>query len=295
MQVKDRVVKEMSVKLSAIILAIAAVTSWAPSIRASELPSGNAEVELNPPVLATNSNGTAGSSAEDLHQLVTAIARSHIPHNYENWKQWGKTSQRFDGLHISLDGLRLKTKRRKKEVNHGTWKMYRVYLIDPQQQFQVRVENIHDAGNGGVGFELLCTARLHIFGRLSQWVKGVQIISLGADADAQVRLRVSCQMVMRLDATKLPPDVLLRPSVSDANLEIVEFRLQQISDLHGPLVKELSSGVREVLEDEIEDRRPKLVRDLNSQIEKNQDQLRISVHDLLASRWSDLSRYVRRD
>jgi hypothetical protein len=233
----------------------------------------------------------ADTSTDGLHELLTSLVLSHIPHNYENTKHWGQTDERWDGLHLQLDHLKLKTKRRVKEVNHGTWKMYRIDLIDPQNQFHVRVENTHEVP-GGVGFDVIFTARLHLFGRMSKWVKGVQLFSISADGEAQVALRVACELKMGMDISKLPPDVLLSPQVTDADLQLIEFRILRISDVGGSVAKELGDSLRGVVEHELEDKRGKLVEKINQQIDKNRDKLRLSLHDLVASKWSDLTKYV---
>ena len=76
--------------------------------------------------------------------------------------------------------------------------------------------------------------------------------------------------------------------MTGASLELTDFRLQRISDLHGPLVHELGKAVREVLERTLADRRPQLVEKINRQIAKRPRALRISLHDALASRWGPL-------
>ena len=57
--------------------------------------------------------------------------------------------------------------------------------------------------------------------------------------------------------------------------------MRSISQFEGPLVKSLSASVRELLEDEIADRRQKLVVQLNRHIDKNRDRLHVSLSDLL--------------
>lgn len=224
-----------------------------------------------------------------LDELLTAVARDQLPHDYENRKHWGRTTEIWDGLHIARDGLRIKTKRRKKEVNDGTWKMYRVRLIDPREHLTVGLENVRDLGDGRAAFDVVADGRLAAFGRLSQWVKGVQLVSVSADADARVQMRISFEMTMRLDFNKLPPDVLLSPRATQADIRLVEFRLRRISDAHGPLVKELGDSLRHVLNDELEDRRHKLAEKINAKLDKSRDKLRLSPHDLLSSKWNEVA------
>jgi hypothetical protein len=57
--------------------------------------------------------------------------------------------------------------------------------------------------------------------------------------------------------------------------------MREISRLDGPFVKRLSSSVREVVEDEIAQRRTKIVQKINRQIAKNRDHMRLSIRELL--------------
>jgi len=221
--------------------------------------------------------------------LVTRIVLDNIPREIVEDDDWGKTDRVWDGVRIWWEGTRLETKRRWKTVNQGTWELYRVRLIDPEQRFQVQVDNLRALENGRVGFDAQVDAALDVFGRISQWQRDVQLFSLSANATAVVRLRVSCSLAMKLDPTRLPPDVLLDPEVTSADLQLVRFELRRISQLNGPLVRELSSGVREIVEDEIADRRGQIVKKVNRQIDKHRDDLRLSLHDLLASQWGELA------
>lgn len=224
----------------------------------------------------------AGESAQRFEQLITRIALENIPHTYKNDKDWGKTKEVWAGVRVWRDGLRIRTKRRKKHVNHGTWKRYQISLADPERRFHVHLANFREASNGRVEFDAWIDAALKVFGRVSQWEHGVQLISVGADADARVRLRVHCNVGIEFDPTKLPPDVFLDPVVTDANLQIVDFRLRRVSDLGSSIVSPLSHQVREVLEDQIAKRRPALVKKINRQIEKERDDLRLSLQDAFA-------------
>lgn len=225
----------------------------------------------------------------EFQELITGIVRQNIPDQFETRDDWGKTKEVWDGLHIRLDGLRLDTKRRKKTVNHGAWKLYRIRLIDPNEQFQIRVDNIRTTEDGRVAFDAWIQSRLDLFGRLSQWERGVQLFSLSANADAAVVLTMGCSIAARLDPTHLPPDVVFDARIESADLQMTDFRLRRISDVSGPIVRELGRGIRDLLEDELRKRRHELPERINRQIAKNPDRLRLSLRDVLDSRWGGLA------
>ena len=172
--------------------------------------------------------------------------------------------------------------------------MYRVTFPKPDE-LTVRVTNIHQLADGRAGFDAEFAAPLELFGRLSEWQRGVQLISLSADADARVRLRVSVALKLKLDAgKKLVPDVLLEPEVTAAQLDLEQFRLKRLSQLHGPLAKHLGTEAREIIEDELADRNSELVAKINKQIAKKQDKLRLSLSDLASTKFGDLTGMVQK-
>lgn len=227
---------------------------------------------------------------EWFQNLMQRIVRENIPDKYVQEKDWGKTDRRWDGLHVKRRGtFDWTTKRRWKDVNHGTWKRYEVSQISPEENLTMRIENVHDAGQGKVGFGIRLTSRLHVMGRLAKWNKGVQLYNISADADAYVELAMQCTIGIRLDIAKFPPDVLLTPNVSQADVDVKEFQLHQLSKLRGPLVKELSGSVRRALLEKIDEKRERLPSKINRQIAKNQDKLRLSLADFASEKWASLT------
>jgi hypothetical protein len=224
--------------------------------------------------------------SESLSRLGRLIALAAIPEQYENRKHWGMTAERWDGLIIRREGLRIETKRRMKEVNHGTWKMYRVRLLDPEDEFLLQVDNLRQTPDKQAACDITVIARLAVFGRISQWEKGIQLYSLSADAQARVRLQMACTFQLSLDPTRHPPDVVVEPAVTKAEVELIDFRLQRLSDLHGPLVKQLGRGMRKIVEDRLQDQQPSIPEKINRQIAKNQDHLKLSLQQLVQEQWS---------
>lgn len=222
----------------------------------------------------------AGSGADS---LLRKLVLKNVPAEYENTKRWGGTKRVWDGLHVSLDGFRLKTKRRWKQANHGTWKRYRAWLIDPEKEFEIQIENMASTPDGKTAFDVVIDARLGAWGRLSEYAHDVQLLSISAEADARVHMRMGCEMSLRLDASKFPPDVILEPTVVRAEMKLVDFDLIRISDVSGPLVREFGEELHDVIQKEIADRETRLVSKINRQIQKQEDDLRLSIADLASS------------
>jgi hypothetical protein len=229
------------------------------------------------PVAAQEASPEASGGAD---ALVRSILLATLPREYENTKHWGQTQRRWDGLHVSFDGLRIKTKRRWKDVNHGTWTRYKATLIDPEHQLTIRSNGLRSTDQQRAAFDVTVHARMQLTGRLSEWVQGVQLYSFSAEADATVRLAMTCEAGLKFDTTKFPPDVLIEPRVTAAQLDLLQFNLHRISDADGPLVRKLGDELQGVLQDEINDRRSQLVVKINRAIAKRDDSLRLPLPDL---------------
>ncbi len=218
-------------------------------------------------------------------QLLRDLALAAIPETYTDEKRWGKQKKVWDGVHVKLDGLRLKTKRKWRNVNHGTWERYQAWLIDPEQQFDLRIENIRPAESGRIAFDIAIDAHLGLFARLSEWQLGLQLISLSTNAEAIVQMKLTCEASMKLDFDEFVPALVIEPTITAADLTLVSFDLQRISNLHGPGVEQLGRSLHKLLQDEINDRRGKLVEKANRQIDKNRDKLRLSAKQLADDGW----------
>jgi hypothetical protein len=167
------------------------------------------------------------------------------------------------------------------EANDGKWTHYRVRLVDPEEQFEVRVSQMQEIEGGRVAMDVSAVARVDVFGRQSLWTRGIQLYSLSAEADARVRFTAHVEVATRIDPTVFPPDVHLAPSVTTARLDILDFRLRRISRADGPLVRALSHSVREMLEDKLVEDNAKLVAKLNKQLAKQDDKLKLSLTELV--------------
>ena len=66
-----------------------------------------------------------------------------------------------------------------------------------------------------------------------------------------------------------------------SSIDLIDFRLHEISKLDGPIATELGRALRDLVQREVERRREKLVVRINRQIEKHRDELRLSARKAL--------------
>ncbi|MCH2180942.1 MAG: hypothetical protein MK108_02965 [Mariniblastus sp.] len=217
--------------------------------------------------------------------LLTKIILQQMPLQYTDDRKWGVQEKRWDGIKFRTEGIKLETKRRWKMVNHGTWRKYQAHLVNPEREFSIEMTNLRNTPGGKTAFDLKITANLDLQARQAKWVKGVQLYSVSAEGSCQVRIRLSCQSEIQLDLNHLPPDLILKPRITQAELSVDEFRIDRISKVGGEVAQQVTRWARGSIDEKVREEEAKLVTKLNAQLEKNQDDLRLSLHDALQSRW----------
>jgi hypothetical protein len=257
-------------------------------------PQPAVEAQPAPPPAAAG-NSSAGLDAPDgftpsaeFQEWITRVAREQLPHEYEKKKNWGHQAKTFDGLSVRIEDGRLETRRKFKQANDGSWQMYRVTFKDPEEKFDVKIANIRELPSGKVGIDITVIASLQVFGRQSLWERGVQLFSISAEADARVKLWAQAEVATQMDLAKFPPDIVLDPEITAAKFDIPDFRMRRIGHAAGPVVRSLSHTTREFLEEKLAEDNAKLVAKLNRAIAKQEKKLKLSVADVMQSKWSGL-------
>ena len=251
-----------------------------------------ARLLLITPVASISCDCVAAPSRGDLigpgQQYSVSLADSFarlieqaIPREYEKRKDWGQTKNITVGLRN--DGLRLH--RRKKRVKHGTWKHYKIRLVDPKETvdstetLDIEINNIRPAEAGRLGFTLVIKAKFDLWARVKVYRYGVHLIALEIVGDAAIDLALDCEIGFRLKTHAGTAGVAFDPRVADARLDITAFHLHRISNANGPLLQELGEEFPRLIERELQG--PQLVAKLNRAIDKKRHRLELSFSDLL--------------
>lgn len=286
----------MSLKLSLITSsAISLVLCAACSLSAqSPLPSANEQpfefAQLRSTsnkvlaVPASQSNTVGDFASPQLIAWLTSMIRENLPPAYEDNKKWGMQKEVWDGVDMWREGGRLETKRRKKLVNAGTWTKYRVDFVEPDKNLHIEFHQLQSLPDGRIAFSVSVECLLDVFGRMSQWVRDVQMISLSVNADAVCKLTMSGSVKFQLNPLKFPPDVIIKPHVDHALVELSYFRVRRVSQVGGDFAKALGEGARGTIDRKISETNEKLVEKINKQIDKQQSKMVFSMQDWVQSK-----------
>lgn len=240
--------------------------------------------------------GSVGGSAQvpqepankTVDHLITQLVLESLPRDYVDDRHWGKTAQRFNGVHLRREGWKIETERDWATVNHGTWKKSTIRLVDPDHQFNAEMRRVRPADDGGssVAFDLAFETPLTAEVRQAQWVNGVQIYSISADVDARIQLTVSFELSVEYDTRRLPPDIVFHPKAIAADLKFKQFRVQRISKLGGEFAQQVTELAESHLGEFTRAQEPKIVEKINRQIDKHEADFRVSLGTAFESEWA---------
>ncbi len=225
----------------------------------------------------------SANERQELASWVRWLVLRNLPPSFEDNRKWSREKDVFNGVTFRREGWKIETKRKTKTVKHGTWSRYYIEFVDPAKNLQVDIQKIDYPKPGTIRVVTQVIAPLKLFGRMSQWQRDIQLISLSANADATIELNVVSEIQVIVNPLRIPPDVEFRPVVTDARVALRDFEVHSISQLHGPLAELLGKGIREVLDNRLEDYREKLVVKMNLEITKQKGKLKLSMHDWLQS------------
>jgi hypothetical protein len=225
-----------------------------------------------------------------LAATLSGLIRQAIPTQYDKQKDWGATKEIVVGVRPEGRPFHIHWRERKKTVNHGVWKHYKLRIVEPDRSLRVHLTDLRPLPAGKMGFTLQIDAQLDAWSRAKLYQYGVHLIALEVEGDMQIQLDLAGEVGLQVAMVEGAPGMAVVPVVTDARLSFDRFNLRRVSNARGPLVRELSDGVGRVVEEEING--PRLVAKINRAIDKKRDRLVFTTADLLRSQWWPLSRQV---
>ncbi len=222
----------------------------------------------------------AEQSAEFMSQIAARLVAEAIPREYERAKDWGRTKRMTVGLRSSGNFFDFDIHRRKKDVRDGVWSKYRMTLVEPERHFDIQISNVRQIAPARIAMTLYVTAKVEGWVRTRVYERGVHLVSLEAVGTTSVKLWIDSEVAFEsATSSAFLPSLAMRPRVTNARIELDDFRLKRISDVRGAVAHEIGDGLRRVIEDELSGQN--LVSKLNRSIARRQDQFNLSPERLL--------------
>ncbi len=238
-------------------------------------------------------------------QWLGDLAIRKMPRQIDGEKDWGKTKQVWSGVKMRMDGLRLKTHRRHRDVKHGRWIRYELNTASmlpievakrsagrPGEQPSLVIDRVMpDQSDAGLlvakspdQWKIQSTLILPMSysARVQRWNLDVRLFSVTVTGSIRLKIQTTSTIGFVIDYAEIPPAMVLDPRVVRANVELEQFKVNRISNVGGEFAQAWGEIVEEVLVERlVEKQGDRLTRQLNRAIEKQRDELRFSMTDWL--------------
>ena len=245
-----------------------------------------AESSAGPPDSA-ESISISQSQARASVQWLATLALSKMPRTFDGDKNWGETKKLWAGVKVRRDGLKLRTKRRFREVEHGRWLRYEVTL-PPLGAPDAAAVNIHqvaaevDPGSGQQRWKIDASivAPLAFTARIQRWNLGLRTYSMTVSGKMRIRMRSFASIGFLADYAEIPPALVIDPRIEHAQLALDSFEVKRVSHVGGEVAQQWGELMEEILVDRfVKKRNERLVEKLNRSIDRERDELRLSMAD----------------
>ena len=223
-------------------------------------------------------------------QWLADLAISKIPKKFDGDKHWGDTKKIWSGVKVRREGLKLKTNRRFREVEHGRWVKYEVELPKAGAGTNMLVHSVQpmvhpQTGDPSWQVHSSIIAPMKFTARIQRWNLGLKVFSLTVTGHMQIRLNSQTSIAFSADYSEIPPAFVVNPVVEKAGLVLQSFEVDRISNIGGEVAEQWGELIQEVLVERfVKKESERLAGRLNRSIDKERDDLRLSMADWF-SKW----------
>ncbi|QDU59755.1 hypothetical protein Pan216_05870 [Planctomycetes bacterium Pan216] len=199
-----------------------------------------------------------GDSEES--RIIQRIVLASIPRVHDERPNWGNTVHIFDGFDWKRDGFRIKvSKRKKKEVNHGLWKHYRVTLVDPEKHLHVVVKNTRQLAEDRFAFQVFLSCKLDGYAEFRHWNNGIKLFSVDTEGDADVEMTLDCEVTLKMTGEWYLPSIEVSPKITRSQLTLRNFTLRRFGHGKGPIVREIGNSLEGAIQRMMDEQEPRIV------------------------------------
>ena len=221
--------------------------------------------------------------AKDSIQWLATKASKHIPRTISGDKNWGDRKRVWAGVKIRMDGFKLRTNRKHRELEQGRWVKYEVTLPDVPPAIKITdVSPKIDATTGEQSWTITSSvvSPMEFEARVQRWNLGVKLFSVTVRGQARIRLNSTLSVGFHANYGEIPPGLVIAPSVQKAELVMEHFEVDRVSKIGGDVAEQWGELLEDILIERLVKRQnEKLVGKLNKSIDKERDDLKLSLSE----------------
>lgn len=213
--------------------------------------------------------------APEVNNFIKGMALILLPKEYSDEDDWNLHKRVQSGLNVKLDGLKLDTSRRWKDVRHGTWQRLNATLIDPENHFQLAISLLPQSESGDPRYRVRAAMRLRATGQQQRWNFGVQLYSISADVIADVAFDADIQFRNQIVESDDGRKLRVLPHVETAKARIQSLSLRNVSHAKGGAVREFGNVVESMAKRVVKKKNQKLAAKINGKILKKPERFEV--------------------
>lgn len=225
-------------------------------------------------------------------QWLASLALDKMPRTIDGDKGWGDTKRIWAGVKVRFDDGKLKTHRRYRNLEQGRWVRYKIQLpeADARNRATAKIHHVEFSQQTEVGMprwqvESTVVAPMKFQARIQRWNLGVKLFSMTIEGRIRLRMKSSVLIGLETEFSEIPPALVFDPHIQKARIDVESFEVERVSHIGGDVAEGWGEVVQEVIvETYVERLNKKLVAKLNRAIDKERDDLRISIAEWF--RWN---------
>lgn len=225
-----------------------------------ELPPSSIRLALKP-----EADGSPVRPPESMGDVIRLCLLQALSEEFVDEKNWGETTPRFDGVRVR--GLRIS--KRERDVNHGFWHRYKAKLIQPEETFDVHIQQ--EAGaDQSIRFTILIDLKARCETTFVLWTYGVKGINgtTTSDAKLQLRLVIDTKPQFKFSLDTPLPRLELSPQVVSLNLKLRDLDLHRVGVIGGSAATVMGDASRKVIEELLQQQEGRIKKKLQQQIDE---------------------------
>jgi hypothetical protein len=131
---------------------------------------------------------------------------------------------------------------------HGSWQRFKGKVEDPDKNLTIVVTDFKKTADGKK-FRLTADVDVTIVcaGEWQLWQRGLLLVAAQSAADANFTARVVCEVGVRFDFKKFPPELKVEPQVTELGLTLVDVTFRHAPILKGEAGDNLRRDLKELL------------------------------------------------
>ena len=196
-----------------------------------------------------------------IHRAVT----EKLPRKFEDLSEWGATIPAPPVRFPRLKRTVVKVGDRY-EVPHGTWKRTKVWIEDPAKDLHIRVPEVRKVGKQTTRLHVEATATVRGERERQQWVRGVNVVGVTAEADAVVTVGVDIDVTIAFDVSRPLAGMKFEVKIAQVRIDLKTFELRRVGPVvlpeHSALGEELKAKIQadlRALEPKVKDHANRLI------------------------------------